>query len=114
MKWLLGGLAAAAVLAAVGLIAACIHLWRLAASFPEAPMRQPSRLFARAVDLRPGEPASLAEREWLTNLSAPGSTLTGPANGTALAVLITEAGGGGMTATGTRIGRCRSVSFSSI
>ena len=38
--------------------ATTVSLWRVARRFPEAPFRQPSRLYAAAVRLTPGAPAS--------------------------------------------------------
>jgi penicillin-binding protein 1B len=56
----IAGLAISALLFLGGFVLAG-YLWKLSRKFPEAPYRQPSRLYASATVLSPGEPFSPAE-----------------------------------------------------
>ncbi len=59
-RLVIGALTMAGVVLLVGL-AGSLYIWRISVQFPEAPFKQPSRLYGRATQLEPGAPVGAAD-----------------------------------------------------
>jgi penicillin-binding protein 1B len=59
-RLVIGSLTLAGLVLLVAL-AGSLYLWRLAVQFPEAPFKQPSRLYGRATQLEPGAPVGAGD-----------------------------------------------------
>ncbi|HVS00187.1 MAG TPA: PBP1A family penicillin-binding protein [Thermoanaerobaculia bacterium] len=61
-RLMIGALATLGLMLVVGL-AGSLYVWRLAVQFPEAPFKQPSRLYGRATQIEPGAPLGAGDME---------------------------------------------------